>query len=366
MAEKIMSELGKIPSLRDLQIGQTLDYPTVKVNVDREKSGMIGLSMQEIADSFVPATSSSRYLSKNFWADPKSGVTYFVEVEIPEHRMDSVEEVRNIPIVKNGKKSVLMRNVADVKEETALGEYDRYNLQRQMVITANISGEDLGRVSKAVRNTLGSMGPPPRGISLAVRGQVSTMDQIFDGLRSGLVVTVVAIFLLLAANYQSWKLAFVVVSTVPAVLAGVVVVLFVTHTTLNIQSFMGGIMSVGVAVANAILLITFAERFRKEGMTSEQAAIEGARSRLRPILMTSFAMIAGMIPMAIGASEGGEQAAPLGRAVIGGLIGSTLATLLVLPTIFAMVQRKSSAASPSLDPDDKGSRHYAPAPETHA
>src|SRR5204863_2729556 len=186
-AEKIMAELGKIPSLRDLQIGQTLDYPTVKVNVDREKSGMVGLSMQEIADSFVPATSSSRYLSKNFWADPKSGVTYFVEVEIPEARMDSVEEVRNIPIIKNGKKSVLMRNIADVKESTTLGEYDRYNLQRQIVISANISGEDLGRVSKAVRRTLASMGEPPRGIGVSVRGQVSTMDQIFDGLRSGLV-----------------------------------------------------------------------------------------------------------------------------------------------------------------------------------
>jgi len=362
LAEKIMAELGKIASLRDLQIGQTLDYPTVKVKVDREKSGMLGLTMQEIADSFVPATSSSRYLSKNFWADPKSGVTYFVEVEIPEQRMDSVEEVKNIPVVKNGKKSILMRNVAEVKEGTALGEYDRYNLQRTIAITANISGEDLGRVSRAVRGTLDGMGPPPRGIAVAVRGQVSTMDQIFGGLRSGLGVTVVAIFLLLAANYQSWKLAFVVVSTVPAVLAGVVGMLWITHTTLNIQSFMGGIMSVGVAVANAILLITFAERFRREGMTPEQAAIEGARSRLRPILMTSLAMIAGMIPMAIGASEGGEQAAPLGRAVIGGLAGSTVATLLILPTIFAMVQRKSSSGSPSLDPDDPGSRHFAPTP----
>jgi multidrug efflux pump subunit AcrB len=362
-ADKIMTELARIPSLRDLQIGQTLDYPTVKVHVDREKSGMIGLSMQEIADSFVPATSSSRYLSKNFWADPKSGVTYFVEVEIPEQRMDSIEEVKNIPIVKNGKKSVLMRHVADVKEGTALGEYDRYNLQRRIVITANIAGEDLGRVSRALRTTLEAMGAPPRGITQAIRGQVQTMDQIFGGLRSGLVVTVVAIFLLLAANYQSWKLAFVVVSTVPAVLAGVVGMLWITHTTLNIQSFMGGIMSVGVAVANAILLITFAERFRREGMNVEQASIEGARSRLRPILMTSLAMIAGMIPMAVGASEGGEQAAPLGRAVIGGLIGSTLATLLVLPTVFAIVQGKASASSPSLDPDDRQSPHFAPTQE---
>ena len=363
-AEKLMAELAKIPSLRDLHLGQALDYPTVKINVDREKSGMMGLSMQEIADSFVPATSSSRYVSKNFWADPRSGVTYFVEVEVPEQKMDSIEEVRNIPIVKNGKKSLLMRNVADVQEGTALGEYDRLNLQRSIAVQANISGEDLGRVTTAVRGVLASMGAPPRGVSLGVRGQIATLEQIFGGLQSGLGVTVVAIFLLLAANYQSWKLSFVVISTVPAVLAGVVSMLWVSHTTLNIQSFMGGIMSVGVAVANAILLITFAEHYRRKGMTVDQAALEGARSRLRPILMTSLAMIAGMIPMALGLSEGGEQAAPLGRAVIGGLVGSTFATLLVLPTIFSLVQRKSSSASPSLDPDDPASIHYCPSAET--
>jgi len=233
------------------------------------------------------------------------------------------------------------------------------------VLTANLSGEDLGRVSKAVRKTLQGMGAPPRGVNVAVRGQVTTMEQMFGGLRSGLGVTVVVIFLLLAANYQSWKLAFVVVSTVPAVLAGVVGTLYFTGTTLNIQSFMGGIMSVGVAVANAILLVTFAERARLSGSSSPQAALEGARSRLRPILMTSLAMIAGMIPMALGASEGGEQAAPLGRAVIGGLAGSTLATLLVLPAVFALVQQRSSTASPSLDPDDAEGSHYSPTQEAH-
>jgi len=235
-----------------------------------------------------------------------------------------------------------------------------------VTITANISGEDLGRVTKAVRKAVEDVGTPPRGISIAVRGQVSTMEQIFQGLRSGLIVTVVAIFLLLAANFQSWKLAFVIVSTVPAVLAGVVVMLIGTGTTLNIQSFMGCIMSVGVAVANAILLITFAERYRREGLSSERAAIEGARGRLRPILMTSFAMVAGMVPMALGLSEGGSQAAPLGRAVIGGLALATVATLFILPAVFASVQRKASSDSPSLDPHDRESRHYAPVNEEGA
>jgi multidrug efflux pump subunit AcrB len=370
LAERLQESLGKIASLRDLQISQSLDYPAVKIEVDREKAGLVGLSMNDISNAYVPATSTSRYIYKNLWPDPRTGVTYFVEVEVPEHRMDSVEEIRNIPLGAGPSKEirktdstrpVLLRDVARLQSGSILGEYDRYNLQRTVTITANIAGDDLGRVTKAVRKAVADIGAPPRGISIAVRGQVSTMEQIFQGLRSGLIVTVVAIFLLLAANFQSWKLAFVIVSTVPAVLAGVVVMLLSTGTTLNIQSFMGCIMSVGVAVANAILLITFAERYRKEGMSSERAAIEGARGRLRPILMTSFAMVAGMVPMALGLSEGGSQAAPLGRAVIGGLAVATVATLFILPAVFASVQRKASSDSPSLDPHDRESRHYAPA-----
>jgi multidrug efflux pump subunit AcrB len=372
-AEQLMASLKKIGSLRDLQIGQSLDYPAVKIRVDREKAGLLGLSMDDVSNAFVPATSTSRYIYKNLWPDPRTGVTYFVEVEVPEESMNSIEELRNIPLGRGphsgperapATRPMLMRDIAKFDAGTVLGEYDRYNLQRTVTITANISGEDLGRVSKAVNRAVKEIGEPPRGVAVAVRGQVSTMEQIFEGLRSGLVVTVVAIFFLLAANFQSWKLAFVIVSTVPAVLAGVVVMLFSTGTTLNIQSFMGCIMSVGVAVANAILLITFAERYRREGMTSEQAAIEGARGRLRPILMTSFAMVAGMIPMALGLSEGGSQAAPLGRAVIGGLAVATAATLFILPAVFASVQRKASGDSPSLDPNDLESKHYAPAPES--
>jgi multidrug efflux pump subunit AcrB len=194
-----------------------------------------------------------------------------------------------------------------------------------------------------------------------VRGQIAPMDTLFDGLRTGLVMAVVVIFLLLAANFQSLRLSFVAVSTVPAVLAGVVLSLWLTRTTLNVQSFMGAIMAIGVAVANAILLVTFAERARVEGLPAREAAVEGARTRLRPILMTSAAMIAGMVPMALALGEGGDQSAPLGRAVIGGLIAATIATLLVLPSVFAIVQGGSTARSASLDPDDPDSRHFSPA-----
>jgi multidrug efflux pump subunit AcrB len=366
IAEQLRSEMARMPTLRDVRIEQRPAYPTLDVDIDRERAGALGLTTKDISDAMVPATSSSRYIARNFWADPRSGLSYLVEVEYPHEKLNSIEEVKNIPVIRNGKKPLLLRNVATVSEGTTTGQYDRYNTQRMVTVTANVVGEDLGRASRRLSNLIQTLGEPPRGMKVFVGGQVATMNQMFGSLQAGLLVTVAAIFLLLAANFQSWRLAVVVTSTVPAVLAGVVLILWMTRTTLNIQSFMGGIMSVGVAVANAILLITFAERFRREGMTSEQAAVEGARSRLRPILMTSVAMMAGMIPMALGSSEGGEQSAPLGRAVIGGLAASTVATLLFLPAVFAWVQGKATRASVSLDPEDPASPHYATPGESKA
>src|SRR5260370_6648157 len=208
---------------------------------------------------------------------------------------------------------------------------------------------------------IAELGAPPPRVGVALRGQVVPMQQMMDGLRTGLLLAVVVIFLLLAANFQSVKLSFIVVSTVPAVIAGVVLTLWATGTTLNIQSFMGAIMAIGVAVANAILLVTFAERSRIGGAAADAAAVDGAQSRLRPILMTSLAMMAGMMPMALGLGEGGQQTAPLGRAVVGGLAVATLATLLVLPSVFALVQSRSHRRSASLDPDDPSSSYFATA-----
>jgi multidrug efflux pump subunit AcrB len=232
------------------------------------------------------------------------------------------------------------------------GEYDRYNQQRMITITANIAGKDLGSVASEVDAAIRRAGEPPRAVAVNVRGQVPPMNQTLSGLQIGLGLAIVVIFLLLAANFQSLRLALVVLSTAPAVILGVAVMLWITGTTLNVQSFMGAIMAIGVSVANAILLVTFAEKNRRDGQPSDSAAMDGARSRLRPILMTSIAMIAGMIPMALAIGEGGEQTAPLGRAVIGGLAASTLAVLVVLPVVFSMVQRRASVASVSIHPDD--------------
>jgi len=240
------------------------------------------------------------------------------------------------------------------------GEIDRYNMKRVVSLTANIQDDDLGDVSGEVAKAITAAGDPPKGVSVDVRGQITPFNELFRGLAFGLAVAVVVIGLMLTAYFQSIRLALVAVAPVPAVLAGVVVMLFATGSTLNLQSFMGAIMAVGVATANAILLVTFAERARMEGMTAREAGLEGARTRVRPILMTSCAMIAGMVPMALGIGEGGDQTAPLGRAVIGGLAAATLTTLIVLPAIFALIMGRSLARSASLSPFNPASRHYVP------
>jgi multidrug efflux pump subunit AcrB len=357
-AERVRQQLEKIAVLRDVQLGQSLDYPTLNVAVDRERAGLLGIRTVDVARSLVAATSSSRFTQPVYWADPGSGVAYQVQVQVPRQQMGSPEDVGNIPIGVRGGQSVLLRNVATVTPGTAVGQYERYNMQRLITVTANIQGTDLGHAASQVESALRALGAPPPRVSVALRGQLVPMRQMLDGLRNGLALAVVAIVLLLVANFQSVRLSLVVAAALPAVVAGVAVALWVTGTTLNIQSFMGAIMAVGVAVANAILLVTFAERSRIAGAQAAQAGVEGARSRLRPILMTSFAMMAGMLPMALGLGEGGEQTAPLGRAVIGGLAAATLATLLVLPSVFAVIQGRATRRPQSLDPDDPLSAHY--------
>jgi multidrug efflux pump subunit AcrB len=351
-AERVRDRLIQMRTLRDVQFGQSLEYPTIEVNVDRERAGIIGVKMADVSRALVPATSSSRFIVPNYWADPNSGVAYQLQVQVPQARMDSLEQARNLPVSAHEGKSLFLRDVAQVREGTTIGQYERYNMQRMVTVTANIAGADLGSVAKQVGQALRELGAPPAGMTVVLRGQVVPLEQLLNGLRTGLLVAVVAIFLLLAANFQSLKLSFLVVSTAPAVVAGVVLMLWSTGTSLNLQSFMGAIMAVGVAVANAILLVTFAERQRQEGATAGEAAVEGARNRLRPILMTSLAMMAGMIPMAVGLGEGGAQTAPLGRAVLGGLALATLATLFVLPALFSLVQARAHRRSASLHPDD--------------
>jgi multidrug efflux pump subunit AcrB len=351
-ATKVRNELSQIASLRDLQFGQTLDYPAIQVNVNRQMAGQLGVTVDQVGRSFAAATSSSRFVAPNYWADPRTGIAFQVQVQVPQPRMATLEDLRVVPVSSGGVAKPLLGDLARIENATIVGEYDRVNGQRMVTLTANVAGEDLGRALAHVNTAIRRAGEPPRGATVTIRGQLAAMAETFTNITAGLVVAVVVIFLLLAATFQSLRLACVVVSTVPAVLAGVVVVLWLTGTTLNVQSFMGAIMAIGVAVANAILLVTFAEQSRRRGESPLQTAIDAARARMRPVLMTSAAMIAGMIPMALALGEGAEATAPLGRAVIGGLAAATLATLIVLPSVYSLIQQSASPTSPSLDPDD--------------
>jgi multidrug efflux pump subunit AcrB len=351
-AQKVQDELAGIDALRDLQTEQALDYPAIQVNVDRELAGQLGVTVEQVGRSFAAATSSSRFVAPNYWADPRTGIAFQVQVEVPQPRMTSVDDLRVVPVAQGQSSHPLLGDVAQIQNGTIVGEYDRINGQRMVTMSANIRGDDLGRAATRIESAIAAAGAPPRGASVALRGQISSMRETLTNIALGLGVAVVVIFLLLTANFQSVRLAFVVISTVPAVLAGVVLMLAATGTTLNVQSFMGAIMAIGVAVANAILLVTFAEQVRPSAGSSLQAAIDAARARMRPVLMTSAAMIAGMVPMAVALGEGAEATAPLGRAVIGGLAAATVATLIVLPSIYSLMLRSAPTSSRSLDPDD--------------
>jgi len=357
-AGKIQAQLATLDFLRDLQFAQENNYPTLDINIDRERAGQFGLSMSDVVRSIVPATSSSRFTDPNYWRDPNSGNAFQIQVELPQNRMQSIAALGSLPLMPPGRSEPQLDHVAELKPGTMPGLIERFNGQHIVSVTANIHGITLGEASPKLNQALAGAGPAPGGAKIIMKGQIPPLLQTISALQTGLLLAVVVIFLLLSANFQSARLALAIVLTVPAVLCGVLLSLWITNTTLNIQSFMGAIMAIGIAVANSILLVTFAERFRHENKPALEAAQEGAASRLRAVLMTAAAMIFGMLPVAIGFGEGGSQSAPLGRAVIGGLLVSTFATLTILPSIYAIFQRGARSTSPSLNPMDTGSRYY--------
>jgi multidrug efflux pump subunit AcrB len=365
-AKRAQTALGSNPKLRDVQIVQALDYPTVDVRIDREKSGIAGATMDQVSRSVLAATSSSRFVVPNYWPDPKSGIGYQVQVEIPQPAMKSLNDLGTVPVLHRDGPPLLLRDVAHLTQSTMPGEFDRYNMKRELSLTSNFEDSDLGSISSSVgqilsevkrnddlaKDELAKAGEKPGRITYELRGQIPPLMQMLSGLGIGLLLAIVVIFLLLSANFQSFKLALVAISTVPAVLAGASLLLWLTHHSLNIQSFIGTIMGLGVAMANAILVITFAEQRRKAGESATLAAKNGAVDRLRPVMMTSCAMLAGMLPLALGFGESGQQTAPLGIAVIGSLLAATVSTIFILPAVFALVQSRASVRSSSLHPFD--------------
>src|SRR5258708_6344413 len=316
-AQKLMDKLKQVGYLRDIQLGQSNKYPAINVEVDRIKAAQLGVDMDDVSRSIVASTSSSRYTEKNIWIDENSSNSYNVQVEVPENKMNSIGEIGEIPLLKNADRPVL-RDVATIKPDTAYGENDNLGALPILSVTANLNNKDLGAASKDVQKAIASLGTIPRGLTVELIGMSQTMTDTLSSLKSGLMVAILVIFLMLAANFQSFRVSAIVLAAVPAVILGSLLMLLLTGSTLNLQSYMGIIMSVGVSISNAVLMITNAENLRKKhNGDALSSAREAASIRLRPILMTAMAMVVGMLPMASGLGEAGDQTSPLGRAVVG-------------------------------------------------
>ncbi len=356
-AMKLIEKLKQISYLRDVQLGQSTKYPAININVDRTRAAQVGVDINDVARSVTASTSSSRYTDKNIWIDEKLGNSYNVQVEVPENKMTSVGDIGEIPLLKNAARPVLS-DVASILPDTTYGESDNLGAIPVLSVTANLNNKDLGAAKVEVEKAIASLGPLPRGLTVQPIGMSQTLTDTLDSLQNGLLVAIVVIFLMLAANFQSFKVSTIVLATVPAVVLGSLALLMAAGSTLNLQSYMGIIMSVGVSISNAVLLITNAEQLRKHNGNAVESAREAAALRLRPIMMTALAMVVGMIPMASGLGEAGDQSSPLGRAVIGGLVASTFAALFILPLVFAWGQGKASTKSVSLEPEDAESMAY--------
>ena len=359
IALRLKNKMSLIPGVSDLRIAEPQDYPTFMVNVDRDKALQLGITQQEVASSMLATLSGATLLQPNFWLDPKSGVNYTVVAQSPQHLIDSVATLSNIPLSTPSSSSgingipssaasstdgtpgqaQLLGNLGTISHQWDPAVVAHYTVQRVIDVDAAVQGRDLGGVASAVQRAIGELGKMPAGTHVVIRGQSQAMRDSFKTLGEGLVLAIVLVYLLMVANFQSWLEPFIIMMAVPGALAGVLWMLALTGTTINVESLMGAIMAVGVGVANGNLLITFANELREEGYSPLAAAIEAGRIRFRPIIMTALAMILGMLPMALSLGSGSEQNAPLGRAVIGGLMAATMMTLFVVPAVYSIFGR---------------------------
>ena len=357
IALRLKERMARIPGVVDMRIAEPLDYPSLKVEVDRTKALQFGITQQEVASSVLSSLSGAQLLQPNFWLDPVSGVNYFVIEQARQHLFDSVAALQNIPLSTTPASSTnataaaltsgttttpqpqLLGNLATVSHTWDPAVVAHYTVQRVVDVDCAVSGRDLGAVSSAVEREIAHLGKLPAGTRVVIRGQSQAMSASFITLGEGLVLAIILVYLLMVANFQSWLEPFIIMMAVPGALAGVIWMLVLTGTTINVESMMGAIMAVGVGVANSNLLITFANELREEGYSPVAAAIEAGRIRFRPIIMTALAMILGMLPMALSLGAGSEQNAPLGRAVIGGLFVATVSTLFVVPAVYSIFSR---------------------------
>jgi multidrug efflux pump subunit AcrB len=339
-ADKLMNQLKFVPGTTDLRIQQAFDQPKLHFDIDRTKAEQIGFTQRDVATNLLISLSGSFQTAPSFWLDPKTGVSYNIATQMPQYRIDSLQDLENIPITgsnPNAPPSILA-SLATVSRGAEMGVVSHYNVQPVIDIYGAVQGRDLGGVAREIAPIIErNRKDLPRGSQLIVRGQISTMQSSFSGLLWGLVFSIVLVYLLIVVNFQSWLDPFIILMALPAALAGIVWFLFITRTTVSVPALTGAIMCMGVATANSILVVSFSRERLDEGKTAEEAALESGYTRFRPVIMTALAMIIGMLPMSLGLGEGGEQNAPLGRAVIGGLLFATVATLFFVPVFFSIV-----------------------------
>jgi multidrug efflux pump subunit AcrB len=341
IATRLAAKMALIPGVTDMRIAEPLDYPSFKVKVDRAKALELGVTEQQVASGLLSSLSGNTLISPNYWLDPVNGVNYNVVTQAPIQTTASVDQIANTPLT-NGTTTQAVQflgNVASISHANDPAVVAHYTVQRVIDVDCGISGRDLGSTTSAVQKAIDSLGKLPAGTHVVIRGQSQAMNQSFKTMGLGLILAIVLVYLLMVANFQSWLEPFIIIMAVPGALAGVLWMLVLTGTTINVESLMGAIMAVGVGVANGNLLITFANEMREEGMGPVEAAIEAGHVRFRPIIMTALAMILGMLPMALALGEGSEQNAPLGRAVIGGLFAATVMTLFVVPAVYSIFSR---------------------------
>jgi multidrug efflux pump subunit AcrB len=342
-ADKLMNQLKFVPGTTDLRIQQPFDQPKLHFDIDRTKAEQIGFTQRDVANNLLISLSGSFQTAPSFWLDPKTGVTYNIAAQMPQYRIDTLQDLENIPVTgtnPNAPPSILA-SLASVSRGAEMGVVSHYNVQPVIDIYGAVQGRDLGGVAREIAPIIAkSKKDLPRGSQLIVRGQIATMQSSFSGLLWGLVFSIVLVYLLIVVNFQSWLDPFIILTALPAALAGIVWFLFITRTTLSVPALTGAIMCMGVATANSILVVSFSRERLDEGKTAEEAALESGYTRFRPVIMTALAMIIGMLPMSLGLGEGGEQNAPLGRAVIGGLLFATVATLFFVPVFFSIVHRR--------------------------
>ena len=346
VAKEIQDRLAHLPGAVDVHIHQVVNVPEIRMNVDRTRADQLGLTQKDIANSTLVSLSSNAQVAPNYWINPQNDVDYPIQVQTPLYRADSTGALLNTPIRAGSRSMQLLSNVARLQRGTTAAVINHYNVQPLYDVYANVQDRDLGSLASDVNRLLDEFRPRlPKGSFFETRGQVETMRTSFLGLGVGLIFAILLVYFVMVVNFQSWLDPFIILMALPGALAGILLALFLTQTTINVPSLMGAIMSIGVATANSILLVNFANDLRHEGETAKTAALHAGFTRLRPVLMTALAMIVGMLPMAIGLGEGGEQNAPLGRAVIGGLVIATISTLFFVPVVYSVLRKK-----PPFDP----------------